>query len=341
MSSRERTAHWVHSHSPSEAYSPSVPPSVLDDDVFGSPPSDVESSHSVPPRMVLRYGDGRPDVPIVPAQPARSRSRRHEDSSSSSPISPPPKNRQRSGSHGSSPLSRSHHTNSRSSELSPPSPEEIRILPSHVNPGHQPSSSHPTRTRSRSLPRPADLHSHAEGFVPPPVAPPVPQMPLHAPGPASQSSAWHPYQHGGRHQKQPPAIVYAPSHHRTRYTPPPIYHYPPQMGPNGMIYSHSAPVNQNQYRHNIATAPYPQNIMHPSQVREDAFAGRRRDNFTDRDRAMSLSARGIPPPIHVDPSSSSSVSSDESGGTYYILPHQGQKVHIIVSIRYLSRIVIS
>jgi hypothetical protein len=311
MSSRERTAYWVQSHKPSETefYSPSVPPSVLDGFV-ASPPSEAESSHSVPPRMVLRYGDGRPDIPIQSTEPIRSRSRRREDSSSRSPISPhSSSNRQRSGSHGSSPLARSYHTPSRSSERSPPSPEEIRILPSQPTEGPQPSSSS-HHARSRSLPRTTDLHSHAEAFVPPPV----PQVPLHPPAP--QPSAWHHY--SGRSHKQPPSIVYAPSHHsRTHYAPPAMYHYPPQMGPNGMIYSHSAPINQKQFMASAAAA-YPHNIVHSS------HGGR--GGLGDRARSSSGRRRDFSPS-----SSSSSISSDESAGTYYVLPHQGQKVHIIVS----------
>ena len=68
MSSRDRTARWVRSHSPTESkfYSPSLPPFVTDELVPSSPPSEAGSSHSMPPKMVLRYGDGRPDIPIPP-----------------------------------------------------------------------------------------------------------------------------------------------------------------------------------------------------------------------------------------------------------------------------------
>ncbi|KAL6302712.1 hypothetical protein BKA93DRAFT_791791 [Sparassis latifolia] len=70
---RERTAQWVGVHSRSggseTAYvSPSYPPSLLSDPdapSYGPSDSDDEgSSHSIPPRMMLRYTDGRPDVPI-------------------------------------------------------------------------------------------------------------------------------------------------------------------------------------------------------------------------------------------------------------------------------------
>jgi len=262
----------------------------------------------------LRYGDGRPDIPIQPAEPIRSRSRRREDSSTTSPITPHnPNYRQRSGSHGSSPLARSHHTSSRS-ERSPPVPEEIRVLPSRPDRGPQPSSSS-HKPRSKSLPRTADLHSRAEAFAPPlpPLA--VPQIPPHAPAPGSHPPAWHPYP--GRPPKQPPSIVYAPSHQsRTHYAPPAMLHHPPQMGPNGMIYSHSAPVNQAQFARNMSSVPYPHNTVRPSR-REDVWAERGRNGVMPSARQRARS------------SSSSSLSSDESGGTYYVLPHHGQKVHII------------
>lgn len=67
-SARARTADWVthHTHEPNYFVSPSVPPSLINDSDDGmSTPSDSDfSSHSVPPRMMLKYPDGRPDVPI-------------------------------------------------------------------------------------------------------------------------------------------------------------------------------------------------------------------------------------------------------------------------------------
>ena len=66
---KERTAEWVDAHnqvksesgpdfslSPWESY-----PDVLG---YGAVDSDGESSHSIPPRVLLRYSDGRPDIPI-------------------------------------------------------------------------------------------------------------------------------------------------------------------------------------------------------------------------------------------------------------------------------------
>jgi hypothetical protein len=80
--SRERTARWVHQHygHDTELLSPSVPPSIIsDDDALSYGPSESEeSSHSTPPRMILRWNDGRPDIPVGGSSNyARSRSQSH------------------------------------------------------------------------------------------------------------------------------------------------------------------------------------------------------------------------------------------------------------------------
>ncbi|KAA1475022.1 hypothetical protein DENSPDRAFT_402112 [Dentipellis sp. KUC8613] len=73
MSSRARTANWVTTHANGTNFvSPSVAPSLVSDsdDGLSSPTeSDAESSHSVPPRMLLRYPDGRPDIPVTASNP--------------------------------------------------------------------------------------------------------------------------------------------------------------------------------------------------------------------------------------------------------------------------------
>lgn len=328
MSSSVRTARWVNSHSPlqTEFYSPSVPPSIIDGEFSPSPPSEAESSHSVPPKMLLRYGDGRPDIPIAPMEPPRSGGRGRRQDSSRPPTSPPqgPGHRSRSGSHGSSPLARSY-SRRPDFERSPPSPEEIRILPSHGSAIPQTLSSN--QPRSKSLPRTADLRSQPGGIVPP--------LPL--PLPTNQGSQvtfsqpepqpWHP--HGGRPynpQKQPPSIIYAPSHHsRSHYSPPALLHHPPQMGPNGMIYSHSVPPMQ--FPPKGGSMPYPPQPPHLSSVHEETRGGRSRSQTHDRSRSLSFAR-----PLAISPSAStSSLNSQGSGSTYYVLPAAGQKVHVIVS----------
>ncbi|KZT23861.1 hypothetical protein NEOLEDRAFT_1243003 [Neolentinus lepideus HHB14362 ss-1] len=93
VASRKRVANWVKSHAaqphnPADYfYSPSQPPSripsFLSDSsgaVEGDDEYDNESIYSVPPKMVLRFDDGRPDVIIEPsleekdhhARPARA-----------------------------------------------------------------------------------------------------------------------------------------------------------------------------------------------------------------------------------------------------------------------------
>jgi hypothetical protein len=74
--SRDRTARWVRRHSPTrnQFFSPSIPPLPprADDVLQHDYPSDSESVHSStessPPQMVLKYKDGRPDLPMAHLQ---------------------------------------------------------------------------------------------------------------------------------------------------------------------------------------------------------------------------------------------------------------------------------
>ncbi|CAK5265208.1 unnamed protein product [Mycena citricolor] len=239
LSSKERTRQWVqHRTDPPElCYSPSIVPSILDDpDFVPSTPSDAGSTHSLPPKMVLRYTDGRPDVPI-PAPTLKRGGSKLRPTGTSRSHTIPHHDRPRTGSHA-----------------APHVPEEIRILPA-------PDASIPpqprSHARSKSLPR----NAHAE---------PVPDMPIPGlPGPVPLSGRapmvtfsqqpgpqWHPHSQG--HRNAPPSIVYAPSHHRSHphYAPPVIFSHPPKVGPDGVIYSHSAPVPAN-YGQSYHPTPYP------------------------------------------------------------------------------------
>lgn len=97
LTARERTALWVQrhfQHGVEDVLSPSIPPSQLDDSDAPSygPSESEESSHSLPPRMVLRWNDGRPDIPIAPdVQHSRSRShsRSHSRRGPGIPNQPP------------------------------------------------------------------------------------------------------------------------------------------------------------------------------------------------------------------------------------------------------------
>ncbi|KAF9053128.1 hypothetical protein BJ165DRAFT_839566 [Panaeolus papilionaceus] len=305
MSARERTAYWVQRHGPlhdNEYYPPSIAPSVSDGFVPSAPLSDAGSTHSTPPKMVLRYGDGRPDIPIpvVPHGASPSRSQQHSVD--------------RTGSGSSAGHSRSSHSRH------PDAPEEIRIYPS--------ASKAKSQSRSASVPRadPADRsfhpsthmqgqsyrhhtgHStsphHQVSFVQPPHhVHPRGHHPKHPPAPMM-------YPHGHPNGRQPLAL--APSHG--------VYHHPPQMGPNGMIYSHSAPPIPGQHPSHYPT-PYP------------SGSGSHRHTASAHDvRSHHIHA----PPMgrsggRRGASAVSLGSENSSGNTYYVLPAQGHngKVHVI------------
>ncbi|KAF7295617.1 hypothetical protein MIND_01101800 [Mycena indigotica] len=289
LSSKERTKHWVYNRAepPDLCYSPSVAPSFINDPDFVLPPaSDAGSSHSLPPKMVLRYSDGRPDEAI----PHRSGSK----------------------------LRPQHHDRSRSGSVAARGPEEIRVLPTSTA-ADAPRSTH-GHARSKSLPR--NAYSQIQDPVPP--VPPVPALPGYGPPRVAFGQTPQPWHgEGHNHGRHPPAIVYAPSHARSRphYAPPAIYTHPPQMGPNGMIYSHSAPVRPTQ---KYVPTPYPSVVpsahSHMSAVKEEE----RRRSKTPNGRSHSRNRRDRSPA-----SSISSFESNGSGSTYYVMPTGRQKVHII------------
>lgn len=74
-SSKSRTLNWVHTVPRQQEFCPpSFPPTPRDDadDISAFSDSDAESSHSTPPRMVLRYPDGR-DIRISTDYPPKKR----------------------------------------------------------------------------------------------------------------------------------------------------------------------------------------------------------------------------------------------------------------------------
>lgn len=364
MSARERTAYWVQAHSsdPDGFYSPSIPPSEVEGLIPSSPPSDAGSSYSLPPKMVLRYNDGRPDIPIPhvntslpprrrdppPHPPSHYRSHtsssiHHARPSSPITIHPPHHSSQhgRSGSHVSTP---SYLRRPEPLGATAGSPEEIRVLPSHAPPNPAPprfatapSSNHPRshHSRSKSLPRTATDPHPIPGEVIDPIPASAQSRPIGYPPPSSHRShattqvnyasqggpaPWHgahsssgsaKHSHGS---KVPPAIVYAPSHHgrAPHYAPPAILYHPPQRGPNGMIYSHSAPVP-------IQGGAYPTPLA--TSIPEE----RER-----RDRTRSLGPGVVHKVQRSDDGEESDAESVRSGSTYYVLPTPGQKVHVIV-----------
>lgn len=284
MNSRDRTARWVQTHVPYNGefyYSPSVPPT---DYVPSRPPSEAESSRSTPPKMVLRYNDGRKDIPIYHANGGHGLA-----SSRGSEGHSPRHGRSRGDHHGRAAV--------------PVGPEQIRILPAT-------SGSRHGHNRSKSLPRHADYDRSHE------AVPTVPHLP-------SQHSS----RHGSRHRGSPTQhkVTFAPPAQPTQpwhrpkqlstagypqYSPQ-MYTHPHQAGPNGVIYSHSAPT----------PGYYPPQYMPP------VHHTRRRTMSVNDRRGSSR---------HPAAESAESLGTDTSG-TYVVLqgPH-GEKVHVIVSVAFLD-----
>ncbi|KAI8984924.1 hypothetical protein BD414DRAFT_418105 [Trametes punicea] len=176
MTARQRTANWVDVHSQGINFvSPSSPPSVISDSdapSYGPSESDSESSHSVPPRMVLRFPDGR-NVPIDSngaSSPPRSRRNNTYGPQSSARHS-----RSRSGSHAPPPAADvppvppaqyaqtlsyatgTQYAPSAHTRIAPPrSPETIRILPSR-----EPEPSTPSPVRVSASASASSHHSRA------------------------------------------------------------------------------------------------------------------------------------------------------------------------------------
>lgn len=333
MSSRNRTARWVNSHYASETDfdSPSIPPLELAGMIPSSPSSEASSCDSLPPMMVLRYKDGRPDIPI-PKLDQYGQVVRH------------PSRKCKRGGHESR-----HACNDE--EFSPTHPpEEIRILPfngSGVAPSHH--------TRSRSLPRGFDSSETSEttlssaepaaqsGYILPPS---TSHLSRNAPPSHSNFATWYdnPPSKAPNGPRAPPshmpssAISYSPEVPLAtpQYAPPPPggYYYPHNMGPGGVVYSHSTPV-ASSYHHPSApaTAAGP-TYVHP------AISHKHRSRFDSEHTPRSKSATGFRAGDH--PLLPGRVSYDSgpgagaASGAYYVLQTTpaggGQRVHPIVSV---------
>ncbi|KAH7929659.1 hypothetical protein BV22DRAFT_1029288 [Leucogyrophana mollusca] len=354
MSSRERTEHWVRSHSPSLQFnSPSSPPSLIED-MSDERESDDESTHSLPPKMLLKYGNGR-DIPISHwhyDNSDRARSSSHRDS----------------GSHGSQ--SRPHtahhysHDRSKSGYAAPTyahrdkrhnvsdsayyssirqahrteldfavsqSPEEIRILPSDPNAPPQPAANRPRRASeppthhvsqpsgSRFVEETSTLRhsSHIGGAQPVTYSHSQP-LPMQNP-----YDKYLPH-HSHRSSRPPPAIVYAPGgrHPSDHYSPPTMV-YAPHKAP-GMTYTVSAPNPHSvpQYPR-ITPSPYPSAHPHLTSVDEESRMARHRSKSPRGPRSRRDGGPRSHTPI-------SEAGSGDSGSTYYVIPVPGQKVKVLV-----------
>ncbi|KAF8635479.1 hypothetical protein AX17_003869 [Amanita inopinata Kibby_2008] len=334
MSARERTAYWVHAHSPDqvECYSPSVPPPELDA-FFPSPPSDAGSSHSVPPKMVLRYDDGRPDIPIPYPDarygPSRSHRRSHYNPQQAHV-------RERAGSHA-SPLLVEVHSRGHRGHFPTEVPEEIRVLPS----ARAFQSQQGRNARSRSLPRsdgqptgnelrtqPVPYQTHATHPVSGSYAQDPAQVPRGAPPRThvlhAHGGPWH--QRSGGHA-QPSSMPHAPVPHPALYVASNGYYHPPQVGPNGVIYSHSAPVGSGRHGQ-----PY-QHVAAPDYRHAMQGDHTRGERPTDpRSRSVSLSgpAANAARPLVIN-RSNSSLSGSELGANYYVTRSRGSSKGLILT----------
>ena len=180
--SRRRTSDWVSRLPPKHApqlVDPGMPPSDTESAVYSSD-SDAESSHSVPPPLILRFPDGRQEhvsggyysSPNPSQRNARSRA-------TSGPVNnygPRPSHHPRSLSlhsghpqaHPRGPLLRPHTSNTNTRPQ-----EEIRILPpqrsmtpgtaGYVNSRSQRSSAQPHHPRSSSVQAPTPRRAYTSG----------------------------------------------------------------------------------------------------------------------------------------------------------------------------------
>ncbi|KAH7889324.1 hypothetical protein F5I97DRAFT_1800663 [Phlebopus sp. FC_14] len=301
--------------------------------------------------MVLKYGDGRKDVPIShwhyenadrshrDPRPARheysTRPRphtahySHDRSRSAADAYPPAHSRyhEHIGSHYQSSHYGQQVVNVENDFAE--TPEEIQILP--ADPNAQPHrstgtyrprrSSEPFRARQQSSPH-ADVPEVVEAQAPAPryipnnvdVPPPVVyshSQPIHDP-----YDHRHPAHSHSRGNRPPPSIVYAPGHHSGDHYAPPTIVYAPHKAP-GMTHTISAPTGSGfpQYPRITAT-PYPSARSPLDSVHEEPRYG----------------PRGPRPREDIPPRGPSPISetTGDSGSTYYVIPTPGQKIKVLV-----------
>jgi hypothetical protein len=237
LAARNRTAHWVDSLTGKTLAAPSFPPSLVSDtdDGLSSQDSDAESSHSLPPRMVLRYPDGRPDVPVStdPRWPPQGQK----------PTTPTPfhtRLRAGSGTHGYPPSNPNIHSRAPSNAgplyVSPPPPvvathpETIHVRPSPTSPPpqHGPGSYFPSDAHHLSSPPPPSRQRSmrsAPSSRPPPLSLQMIYMP---PPPSSQSRSApvSPTRESFRAAQQPPPLPPLSTSHPPIAAPSPVYGFP-------------------------------------------------------------------------------------------------------------------
>lgn len=258
LAARSRTAHWVDSLSGKTLAAPSFPPSLVSDtdDGLSSQDSDGESSHSLPPRMVLRYPDGRPDVPVSTDSRWPPQGQK--------PTTPTPfhtRLRAGSGSHGYPPSNPNIHSRAPSNGVplyvSPPPPvvathpETIHVRPSPTSPISQqgpisyiPPDPHHSTSPSTSA-RQRSMRSTPSSRRPPVSL----QMIYTPPAPASlsRSAPVSPTHESFQAAQQPPPLPPLSASHPPIAAPSPLYgfpsptsaHEPPPTGPPTHSRTHS------------------------------------------------------------------------------------------------------
>ncbi|KAM5543548.1 hypothetical protein V8D89_002799 [Ganoderma adspersum] len=288
FTARDRTINWVDVHSRGLPFmSPSSPPSILSDEdapSYGPSESDASSSHSLPPRMLLHYEDGRPDIPIPHDRSTQSRggpsahkSSRHTQSRSGSvahpvPVNIPPMPARQAQSLSYASGSRYASSNPTGQPLvTPPrSPEHIRVLPSR-----QPGDSQRTAgasTQQTAFPHQPSIHDrvppHADPlhttnrsvYAPTPRHASSPTQPIpiaHSPPTQPQSqSASSPHNGGSRFYEQPGmAASRAQSGLHYQYSPPAIVYAP--SGKHGRSNYHPPAIVYSPSSHGHRRAPAP------------------------------------------------------------------------------------
>jgi hypothetical protein len=227
LAARARTANWVGSLSSKTLVAPSAAPSLVSDtdDGLSSPESDAESSHSLPPRMVLRYPDGRPDVTVSGNTQWPPQSHK--------PASAPYHNRPPPGSHSYPPSNPNIRSRSSSNAVplyvTPPAPvvstqpETIHVRPSPTSPLPPNIYSTPDSHNSPSVPPPRSRSMRSTISSRPPLqiyaSPPAPSS-------QSQSAPVSPTRGPSQSAQQPPPVPQLPI-----LAPSPVYGFPSPSSP--------------------------------------------------------------------------------------------------------------
>ncbi|KAF9014124.1 hypothetical protein BDQ17DRAFT_1342122 [Cyathus striatus] len=177
-----------------------------------------------------------------------------------------------------------------------------------------------------------EIHSPEEKQYLSPSAPPSELDDWTPSSPISDAGSSHSLHHGcapipapsrprtpSRHAPAPPApqasqVTFAqqwdprtgrPMNHTMQYSPQ-MYHYPPQRGPNGMMYSHSAPVYSSQHPQNGYAPPMEASSSHHARsdhADKDRGSRSRHGSHKGRNRSRSNSGAGglhrSHPPLHL------------------------------------------